>query len=54
MINTVADAQALVAATKYPPVGGRSWGPALAMELWDAANKATIWPPAMNWCSPSR
>ncbi|MFN3226578.1 MAG: HpcH/HpaI aldolase family protein [Hyphomicrobiales bacterium] len=37
MINTVADAQALVAATKYPPVGGRSWGPALALELWGAA-----------------
>jgi 4-hydroxy-2-oxoheptanedioate aldolase len=37
MINTVADAEALVAATKYPPVGGRSWGPALALELWDAA-----------------
>jgi 4-hydroxy-2-oxoheptanedioate aldolase len=27
MINTVAEARALVAATKYPPAGERSWGP---------------------------
>ncbi len=31
MINSVADAEALVKATKYPPVGERSWGPTLAM-----------------------
>ncbi|MDP4004912.1 HpcH/HpaI aldolase/citrate lyase family protein [Methylobacterium sp. NEAU K] len=31
MINTVADARALAAATKYPPVGQRSWGPDRAM-----------------------
>ena len=31
MINTVADAQALVAAAKYPPLGQRSWGPDRAM-----------------------
>jgi 4-hydroxy-2-oxoheptanedioate aldolase len=31
MINSIADAQALVAATKYPPVGQRSWGPDRAM-----------------------
>lgn len=31
MINSVADAQALAAATKYPPVGQRSWGPDRAM-----------------------
>lgn len=37
MINTVADAQALVAATKYPPVGGRSWGPSLALDLFGAS-----------------
>lgn len=37
MINTVADAEALVAATKYPPIGGRSWGPAAALEHWGAA-----------------
>ncbi|HZP77641.1 MAG TPA: aldolase/citrate lyase family protein [Pseudolabrys sp.] len=27
MINTVEDARALVAATKFPPMGERSWGP---------------------------
>jgi 4-hydroxy-2-oxoheptanedioate aldolase len=31
MINSVADAHALVKATKYPPLGERSWGPTLAM-----------------------
>src|SRR5882672_4528629 len=33
MINTVADAKAFVAATKYPPLGERSWGPTRAMTL---------------------
>jgi len=33
MINTVADARALVAATKYPPLGERSWGPQRAATL---------------------
>jgi 4-hydroxy-2-oxoheptanedioate aldolase len=33
MINTVADARAFVAATKYPPVGERSWGPSRATML---------------------
>jgi 4-hydroxy-2-oxoheptanedioate aldolase len=33
MINTVADATAFVSATKYPPVGERSWGPMRAMTL---------------------
>ncbi len=33
MINTVADAKAFVAATKYPPIGERSWGPTRAMNL---------------------
>jgi 4-hydroxy-2-oxoheptanedioate aldolase len=33
MISSVADAKALVAATKYPPVGERSWGPLGAMAL---------------------
>ncbi len=42
MINTVADARALVAATKYPPIGGRSWGPALALELWATAQGAYL------------
>ena len=31
MINTVEDARGLVAATKYPPLGDRSWGPIRAM-----------------------
>jgi 4-hydroxy-2-oxoheptanedioate aldolase len=34
MINSVADAKRLVAATKYPPVGERSWGPTRAMSLF--------------------
>jgi 4-hydroxy-2-oxoheptanedioate aldolase len=33
MINSVTDAQALVAATKFPPVGERSWGPHRAISL---------------------
>lgn len=33
MINTEAEARALVAATKYPPLGERSWGPRRAMSL---------------------
>jgi 4-hydroxy-2-oxoheptanedioate aldolase len=33
MINTVADAVAFVDATKFPPVGKRSWGPGRAMSL---------------------
>ena len=36
MINSVEDARALVAATKYPPVGERSWGPTLAMDALGA------------------
>ena len=33
MINTVEDARAFVAATKFPPVGARSWGPSGALGL---------------------
>lgn len=33
MINSAADARALVAATKYPPVGDRSWGPIRALTV---------------------
>jgi 4-hydroxy-2-oxoheptanedioate aldolase len=33
MINSVADAKRLVEYLKYPPLGGRSWGPARAMAL---------------------
>jgi 4-hydroxy-2-oxoheptanedioate aldolase len=50
MINTVADAQALVAATKYPPLGERSWGPVRTITLHDVdmatqlatANQSTL------------
>jgi 4-hydroxy-2-oxoheptanedioate aldolase len=33
MVNTTADARAFVEVMKYPPVGGRSWGPTRAMTL---------------------
>jgi 4-hydroxy-2-oxoheptanedioate aldolase len=33
MVDTAADARRLVEATKYPPVGKRSWGPGLAAGL---------------------
>ena len=33
MVNTVEDARKLVDALKYPPVGGRSWGPPRAVTL---------------------
>jgi 4-hydroxy-2-oxoheptanedioate aldolase len=33
MINSSADARAFVGATKYPPLGERSWGPTRAMTL---------------------
>jgi len=33
MINTVADARAFVSATKFPPIGERSWGPMRAMTV---------------------
>jgi len=39
MINTAADARALVAATKYPPLGERSWGPHRATMLADIADQ---------------
>lgn len=31
MVNSKADAEALVSFTKYPPLGERSWGPSLAL-----------------------
>ena len=40
MINSSADARRLVAATKYPPLGERSWGPARAMTLFDIPDPA--------------
>jgi 4-hydroxy-2-oxoheptanedioate aldolase len=33
MVNSTADAAAFVEAMKYPPLGGRSWGPGRAMTL---------------------
>ena len=39
MINTPADARAFVAATKYPPVGERSWGPHRATMLAGLADQ---------------
>jgi 4-hydroxy-2-oxoheptanedioate aldolase len=34
MINTVEDAKAFVSATKYPPIGERSWGGARVLQLY--------------------
>lgn len=50
MINSEADARALVSATKFPPIGERSWGPARALYLHEqepqayleAANRSTL------------
>jgi len=50
MINSVADARQLVAYTKYPPLGERSWGPMRAIpltgltlnEYLKAANRAIV------------
>jgi 4-hydroxy-2-oxoheptanedioate aldolase len=41
MINTPADALALAAAAKYPPIGERSWGPHRAMTLGGVSDQAT-------------
>ena len=38
MINSAADARAFVAATKYPPLGERSWGPNRALALQGRAS----------------
>ena len=40
MINSAADARALVAAAKYPPLGERSWGPHRATTLAGIADQA--------------
>ncbi|MEM6713300.1 MAG: aldolase/citrate lyase family protein [Pseudomonadota bacterium] len=34
MINTPDDARTFAYETKYPPIGGRSWGPAIALDMW--------------------
>lgn len=41
MINSAAEARALVAATKYPPVGERSWGPVRTMALHAVPDQPT-------------
>src|SRR6478735_2623035 len=41
MINTVADARAFVSATKFPPLGERSWGPQRAMSLAGVTDSKT-------------
>jgi len=40
MINTAADARAFAAASKYPPVGERSWGPHRATTLAGVADQS--------------
>jgi len=40
MINSAADARAFAAATKYPPVGERSWGPHRATTLAGLADQS--------------
>ncbi len=42
MINTVAEARALVAATKYPPLGERSWGPSRVLALRGTEQQAHL------------
>ncbi|MCC5777725.1 HpcH/HpaI aldolase/citrate lyase family protein [Nitratireductor sp. B36] len=51
MVNSLEDARAFAAATKYPPVGLRSWGPSFAMpregafdgQTWlETANTGTV------------
>lgn len=42
MINCIEDARRLAAATKYPPLGERSWGPGLAMPR-AASKDAAAW-----------
>lgn len=43
MINSVADAQAFAAATKYPPLGERSWGPNFAFGRSERSSDPQTW-----------
>ncbi len=43
MINSVDDARAFAQACKYPPVGGRSWGPAFAMPRRGGGRDGKAW-----------
>ena len=42
MVNSVEDAHRLVEATKYPPLGERSWGPARMMHVWGMDKDAWV------------
>ncbi len=42
MINSVADAEAFVAATKFPPLGQRSYGPARVAQLMGTTGDAIV------------
>ncbi len=51
MVNSRADAEHLVDALKYPPLGNRSWGPARMMHVWNhdgATLDANTWLGAAN------
>lgn len=48
MINNVDDAQAFAAAMKYPPLGGRSWGPGRAMVVSDKPDQTSYLSTANN------
>ena len=50
MVNNVAAAAALVDATKYPPVGGRSWGPTRAITLQGAPDGRSYLATANSKC----
>ena len=50
MINSVEDARALAAATKYPPLGERSWGPTRAMALEGIAQPSQYLESANRTC----
>jgi 4-hydroxy-2-oxoheptanedioate aldolase len=49
MINTEADARAFVAATKFPPLGERSWGPHRATIINGIADQTVYLREANTW-----
>ncbi len=50
MVNSVEEARRLAAATKYPPVGERSWGPTRAMALEGIAQPSQYLASANQTC----
>lgn len=48
MINTVEDAEAFASSMKYPPIGGRSWGPNRAMLMADQSDMSSFLAEANN------